>query len=440
VHDDDLRALERRAQEHPHDAELANRLLVARRRAGQPVDVDLLERVVFPARRLRADLAFDVRAALPDGRIVDLGSTPAPDGVAVPEHRLLWVAPRDAHHDEAVLSQLSEHDIPGVDLSSHVTVRRPTFQRLVELPHLDVLGLREVRGLASEDWAQLGRLGTLRKLILWDQEGPLDHLGGLRELTDLRLVCGASPPLEKLQQATKLVRLALDNNRFPDPEALLPLARLPHLSELDLEDTQLGEDTADIRDEHLAPLDRVRRLRLGGETSELPSLFLGRGGAWPQDHPLEDLTLVFVPELREEDFERLARHPRLRRLELRTYGGDWANPAGIWRAVPEGGFAQLEELEIDQIAIYEEEDENPAAAIGRLPRLRSIVADEVEGRALEHLARLPRLERVRVKKPIPATEKERREFTEARPEVKLEASFEPLARRGRRAWWQFWSR
>lgn len=241
--DADWRELERRWLGDPGDQEALERLVAARERAGEPPSRRLLDARVEPGRELTTRHLWKVWAQLPEGEVIEVGSTPRWLGrpLRVPEHRQWWVLPQVAPDDASMRElalELRREGVAGLELHAG----RVSDAGLAHLAHVESLRTLYVKGgqyITDQGVRHLTRLGGLQRLRLW----------GCTALTD-----GAAEALTGLEG---LSSLELPGSEITDAGAA-HLARLLRLTELGLTLSQIGD--AGLR--HLAGLRGLASLDL----------------------------------------------------------------------------------------------------------------------------------------------------------------------------------
>src|SRR5688500_16164192 len=146
--DDSWRAHERMWLANPGDQDALQRAISARRRAGMPVPAWMLEKQVHGPRTFESEHELHLFALLPDGRTRGLGQTPCEGGVAVPEHRALWVQPATPT-DESLADLAADVDLaralPGLALGPDVSDAGLThLASFGALARLDLAGCTKV--------------------------------------------------------------------------------------------------------------------------------------------------------------------------------------------------------------------------------------------------------------------------------------------------------
>lgn len=238
--DDDLRQAERAWRSRPDDQPALARWIDARYRAGLPVDHELLERQVHPARTLELPMACRVSALATDGSVTSHELEPGA-AVCLPPHTRLWVEPRGATPDS--LRALARSALPpgtvvcleGAGLSgttglaavlegapwTHVEAELGldlgVLEQVARLPRLASLYLTRwndaAPALSSADLAPLSRAPMLSSLWLGCARvapGALAAPAGaaLRELAVAELPPDPSPPVPVDDELEGLARAA----------------------------------------------------------------------------------------------------------------------------------------------------------------------------------------------------------------------------------------
>lgn len=239
--------------------------------------------VVHPPRRFRCERPYLVFAELPSGRRQLCGRTPVDGGhadgagVRIPEHVTWWVRPiapadgrgllRAAQIMHDIVTDLQDHDIPGLDLE-HSDVDGRALVHLDGRAQLRWLHLAHSPGITDAALACLADLSWLGYLSLAGCAGVTDagmrYLGRLAELRVLDLdgcqQIGA-PGLARLSGLGRLEVLSMRDCCFVDDGALEEISRLSALQWLDL------SSCASVTDDGLmalANLERLGTLRLSG--------------------------------------------------------------------------------------------------------------------------------------------------------------------------------
>lgn len=147
--------------------------------------------------------------------------------------------PRYADLTLAQLPSLIELQLGGHRKSDnkHLDVPPADFRFLVPLTGLRKLHLGENDGVKDEALVHVGKLASLKELVLWDApmtDAGIKHLAPLRELTALdlafatKITTAALPDIVRLE---KLEKLNLAGTKVDDVSVL---SKLTHLKELKL--------------------------------------------------------------------------------------------------------------------------------------------------------------------------------------------------------------
>lgn len=343
---EEWREAERRLQVDPRDDDALLRAVTGRRRTGQAVPLELLERLALPARPFRSASPFQVVATLPGGEIRDLGATgPDRPEVLVPAHRSFTVAPREQRLADA-LAVAAEQEAPGLDLVWRAGMAPDSLTKVAALGHLSSLRL--------EGWDLPGAALT-----------PLQRLSGLNHLALVQCRNLLNAGLAPLSALERLVSLELDNCRANRNAGLEHVVGLPHLARLVLVASQLTD----------AGLETVAKAA-----------------------GLVALGLRFCGAVTPQGLAQLAGLERLRRLDLTGCGPAAGRESGAWYDEALEALAAatpgLAELSLEAVG------ERGLAALGRLDRLRALEleARPAPARSLALLGGFP-LERLRFNHP-----------------------------------------
>ena len=264
------RELERRWDQDPGDQETLRRLLAARQRAGAPPSRRLLDGQVEPGRELTTRHTWRVWAQLPEGEVIEVGSTPRWLGgpLRVPEHRQWWVEPLVAPNDAsmaALVDELVREDVPGLELPAG-RVTDVGFAQLSRASGLRTLYVKSGRHLSDQSAKHLAALGGLVRLRLWGCTGFSDAaaraLSGLLGLSALELPGSdlGDEGAGHLARLTGLTELGLLSSGIGDA-GLARLADLRGLASLDLD---VAPRVTDDGVRHLAALQALVKLNLQG--------------------------------------------------------------------------------------------------------------------------------------------------------------------------------
>ena len=224
--DADWRDLERRWLGDPGDQEALGRLVAARERAGEPPSRRLIDARVEPGRELSTRHLWRVWAQLPEGEVIEVGSTPRWLGrpLRIPEHRQWWVEPLVAPDDgsmRGLADELRREGVTGLELPAG-RVSDAGLAHLARVECLRTLYLKAGRHVSDQGVRHLTGLTGLERLRLW----------GCTALTDAAA--------EALAELVRLTSLELPGSEITDAGAA-HLARLERLTELGLTLSQIGD-------------------------------------------------------------------------------------------------------------------------------------------------------------------------------------------------------
>lgn len=259
--DAQIRDLQRLWRAQPEDQALLAKLLAARRRVGESCPPEELA-AQQGSGVFCSDQPFEVFMEDEAGEISRVGVTPG--RVEVPACRFWWVKHEDPL-TEAVLAELGEARVPGLILR----FERLEGERLAGLLSLNDLRTLVLQGCRNVDDAclqALQGLESLESLELIDmqtfgKEG-LSALAGFPSLTDLKLERPLqldANDLQALREVTRLSTLRLTEVQVPG-EALAHLAPLANLRALSL--IRCNKVSGKAFSDYLPKLPGLRRLDL----------------------------------------------------------------------------------------------------------------------------------------------------------------------------------
>jgi hypothetical protein len=283
--DEAWREAERRWAASPDDQELVAAAIAVRRRAGLPVPGRILERERFPARTFESTLELTVHAALPDGTVRQVGTTPSKKPLKVPEHQAWWLTAMyggDFHALQAAalaagasglvvspsfMDRVTDDDLEGFDRDAPPLrvlglpgswLTRKGLARVAKLDRLQRLGLDSARRDVGKE------LEPLHPGLVELDAPAVDWLpGSLRRLDLNRSLIG--PGVERLARLTELVHLDLQGCTVPS-DALLALAPLRQLRSLGLHGTAVDDAALEGLLPHLPDLEALDLERCDGVT------------------------------------------------------------------------------------------------------------------------------------------------------------------------------
>ena len=299
----------------------------------------------------------------------------------LPKLRLLQVRRGEALRNEH-LAVIAKLPLQSLELDRCPKVDSEGLQHLEDHPKLESLRLK---GLPQVDDRAFATFGTLAKLRALEVRGTQRVTANAIHLLrgELEIINGPIPSLPPKLQSLRLVDL--DQLDARSAEAI---ASFTTLTELDLWGCDGIDDEAV---ENLIPLSRLRKLKIGGNVRGFISHRITLSSAALDSicffGKLEELTFA-AARVADSRLDRLARLPRLRRLDL-----------SLSRNISGRGFDPMPELEELAMAQCETDDGSISAIVGNAPGLRRLDLSYGPGmlsseglRQLQGLSRLEELD------------------------------------------------